>query len=152
MIELQYWSHMKRYNFIYKKKHRFKFTNEIDFVRHICFQTIISTIQPVWIYAMQKKESEWPKNWVYVILPFTNKSGLHCKIKRIFFLMCQIKMYWLNVSNSFFLFMSILNVSMWQDRGDQNDFSFGGQGMGGRVLLLLLFEWRSKVVTPDSPT
>ena len=52
----------------------------------------------------------------------------------------------------FFLFMSKLNVSMWQDRGDQNDFSFGGQGGGRRVLLLLLFEWRSKVVTPDSPT
>jgi hypothetical protein len=41
---------------------------------------------------------------------------------------------------------------MWQGRGDQNDFSFGGKGGMGWVLLLLLFEWRSKVVTPDSPT
>ena len=77
-----------------------------------------------------KKEGEWLKNRVYVILPFTNKSGLHCKIKRIFFLMCQIKMYWLNVSNSLFLFMSQLNVSMWQDRGDQNDFFLADKGWG----------------------
>jgi hypothetical protein len=31
----------------------------------------------------------------------------------------------------FFLCMSKLNVSMWQDKGGQNDFSFGGQGEGG---------------------
>ena len=84
---------------------------------------------------MQKKESEWLKNRVYVILPFTNKSGLHCKVKRIFFLMCQIKMYWLNVSNSFFLFMSKLNVSMWQDMVDHNDLSFGGQGVEGIIIV-----------------
>jgi hypothetical protein len=60
VIELQYWSNIERYNFTYKKKHRFKFTNEIDFVRHICFfQINISTIQRVWIYVIKRKESEW---------------------------------------------------------------------------------------------
>jgi hypothetical protein len=85
----------------------------------------------------KKRERMTMKNRAYVSLPFTNKSGLHCKVKGIFFLMCQIKMYWLNVSNSFFLFKSKCNVSRWRTRG---------------VLLLLLFEWRSKVVTPDYPT
>jgi hypothetical protein len=32
--------------------------------------------------------------------------------------------------------MSKLNVSMWQDRGDQSDFSLGGQGVGEGIIIV----------------
>ena len=45
------------------------------------------------ICYQKKRERMTMKNPAYVSLPLTNKSGLHCKVKGILFLMCQIKMY-----------------------------------------------------------
>ena len=92
-------------------------------------------MQPVWIYVIKKRERMTMKNRAYVILPFTNKSGLHCKVKRIFFLMCQIKMYWLNVSNSFFFACQNWTSACGRIREAKTIFLLADKGREGIIIV-----------------
>ena len=56
----------------------------------------ISTREPVWIYVIKRYRITMKSRTFY------KKNALHWKVKVIFFLICQIKIYWMIVTNSFF--------------------------------------------------
>ena len=83
-----------------------------------------------------KKRSNDIKQACLGYLTFYNKNGIHYKVKVIFFFILQIKICWLNVSNSFFIKIKRPQIA---DRGKPDRFVLWWRG--GEIILQISSRW-----------